>query len=279
MLRPISATLRHRAWFEFYFGAKAFVPAGEKMLSTESKLTELVNRLKELAAANLHSVLLYGSAARGDFHQDHSDLNVLVILESVSAADLRRVSPAVKWWIIDQREPAPLFFTAEELARSSDVFAIELLDMREAHKVLYGKDPVAAINIPMNLHRVELEHELRTTQLKLRQHFLLAADKPHELTSVLIKSTSSVVTLFRHVLIAFNEAVPVTRQEIVARAAAITGADALALDAALQLRESPATSHDIAAIYGSYLKALEQVIAALDHVVPKHEWQRLANAK
>jgi predicted nucleotidyltransferase len=254
-------------------------PQENEMLSTESKLSELVNRLKELAAGNLRSVLLYGSAARGDFHQDHSDLNVLVILESVSAADLRRVSPAVRWWIIDQREPAPFFFTAEELVRSSDVFAIELLDMREAHKVLYGQDPVAAINIPMNLHRVELEHELRTTQLKLRQHYLLAADKPQELTSVLIKSTSSVVTLFRHVLIAFSEAVPATRQEIVTRTAAITGADAPALHAALRLRESPATSHDIAAIYGSYLKALEQVTAALDHLVPKHEWQRLSQAK
>ncbi|HME11583.1 MAG TPA: nucleotidyltransferase domain-containing protein [Candidatus Acidoferrum sp.] len=246
------------------------------MLSTESKLTELVNRLKELAAANLHSVVLYGSSARGDFHQDHSDLNVLVILESLAATDLRRVSPAVKWWTIDQREPAPLFFTAEELARSSDVFAIELLDIREAHRVLYGKDPVTAINIPMNLHRVELEHELRTTQLKLRQHYLLAADKPHELISVLIKSSSSVVTLLRHVLIAYNESVPATRQEIVARTAAIAGADASALNAALQLRDSPATSHDIAGIYGSYLNAIGKVIAALDHLIPKHEWQRVA---
>lgn len=249
------------------------------MLSTESKLTELVNRLKELSSANLHSVILYGSAARGDFHQDHSDLNILVILGSVSAPDLRRVSPAVKWWVIDQHEPAPLFFTAEELTRSSDVFAIELLDMRAAHKVLYGHDPVAAINVPMNLHRVELEHELRTTQLKLRQHFLLTADKPHELTRILIKSSSSVLTLLRHVLIAYDAAMPVERHEIIARAAALTGADAAALSAALQVRNSPAADHDIQAIYGAYLQALEKVITALDHLIPKHEWQRVANAK
>ena len=87
------------------------------MLSTDAKLTELVNRLKELAAANLHSVILYGSAARGDFHEKHSDINVLVILGSLAAADLRRVSPVVKWWITDLREPAPLFFTEEELRR------------------------------------------------------------------------------------------------------------------------------------------------------------------
>lgn len=246
------------------------------MLSTDAKLTELVNRLKELAAKNLHSVILYGSAARGDFHEEHSDINVLVILESLAAADLRRVAPVVQWWITEQREPAPLFFTEEELRRSSDVFAIELLDIRDAHRVLYGKDPVAAINVPMNLHRVELEHELRTALLKLRQHFLLAADKPRELTSVLIKSTSSIITLLRHVLIAFDETPPATRAEVVSRASAVTNADANALNAALKVRESPQSNHDVVAIYGAYLQAIEKVVNALDHLIPKHEWQRVA---
>jgi predicted nucleotidyltransferase len=252
-------------------------PQEQIMLSTDSKLTELVNRLKELAANNLHSVILYGSAARGDFHEKHSDLNVLVILGSLAAPDLRRVAPVVRWWITDQREPAPLFFTEEELRRASDVFAIELLDIRDAHRVLYGSnDPVATINVPMNLHRVELEHELRTTLLKLRQHFLLASDKPRELTSVLIKSTSSVITLFRHVLIAFDELPPPSRAALVSRTAAVTNADAAALSAALHVRESPEANHDIIAVYGSYLQAVDKVISALDRLIPKHEWQRVA---
>ena len=211
------------------------------MLSTDAKLSELVNRLKELAGANLHSVVLYGSAARGDFHEQRSDLNVL--------------APAVQWWINEQHEPAPLFFTEEELRRSSDVFAIEILDIRDAHRVLHGKDPVAAINIPMNLHRVELEHELRTTLVKLRQHFLLASGNSHELSAVLAKSTSSV-----------------------ARTAAIAGVDASAFAAAFQLRETGETGADIVAVYGAYLQAIEKVIVALDQLIPKHEWQRVVKA-
>jgi predicted nucleotidyltransferase len=247
------------------------------MLSTESKLTELVNRLKELAGANLKSVVLYGSAARGDFQEKRSDLNVLCVLGSLEAAELRRVAPAVQWWIGQQREPAPLFFTEEELRRSSDVFAIEILDIRDAHRVLFGKDPVAAINIPMNLHRVELEHELRTTLLKLRQHFL-ATGNSAELSAVLAKSTSSVLTLFRHVLIAFDEAPPKTRQEIVARTAALGGADASAFAAAFQIHDTGESGQDIAAAYGAYLQGIEKVIVALDHLIPKHEWQRVAKA-
>jgi predicted nucleotidyltransferase len=251
---------------------------GEEMLSTEAKLNELVNRLKELGGGNLHSVLLYGSAARGDFHDEHSDINVLCILASLTASDLRRIAPAVRWWTSEQGEPAPLFFTEAELQRSADVFAIELLDIRDAHRVLYGKDPVATINIPMNLHRVELEHELRTTLLKLRQHFLRSADNPDELANVLAQSTSSVLTLFRHVLMAFDETPPVVRHDLVARVAALADIDCARLEAALQVRDTGPASHDVAAHYGAYFLALEKVIALLDHHVPKHEWQRVAKA-
>jgi predicted nucleotidyltransferase len=245
------------------------------MLSTESKLTELVNRLKELAGKNLHSVILFGSAARGDFHKQHSDLNVLCILKSLAAADLRRIAPAIHWWSTEQREPAPLFFTEEELRSASDVFAIELLDIRDAHRVLYGKDAVADIHVPMNLHRIQLEHELRTTLLKLRQHLLLAADRPGELSAVLAKSSSGAITLFRHMLIAWGETPPPTRQEIMARIAALSGADRSGLEATLKVRESGESGQDINAIYGAYLLALEKVIATLDHHMPKHEWQRV----
>jgi len=61
---------------------------GCEMLSTETKLTELVNRLKEFAGANLECVILFGSAARGDFREGHSDLNVVCILHSLSVEEL-----------------------------------------------------------------------------------------------------------------------------------------------------------------------------------------------
>ncbi len=100
----------------------------------------LVERLHEAARDNLESIILYGSAARGDFHDAHSDLNILCILRSPCAAELARVSAVVKWWITVHHQPAPLFFGADELRQSADVFAIELLDMQQSHRVLYGAD-------------------------------------------------------------------------------------------------------------------------------------------
>jgi len=248
------------------------------MLSTEAKLTDLVSRMKEFAGENLESMILYGSAARGDFKEGHSDLNVLCVLRSVAARELTRVTPVVRWWSKDHNEPAPLFFTAEELRQSADVFSIELLDMQESRRVLYGADVVAGVPVPMNLHRVQVEHDLRTLLLKLRQHFLLTGQKESELRTAEAKSSSSVLALLRHALIAFDEEPPATAQEVFARIAALTGADAEAFIAAFKLRDRHAHVDDIVRTYGQYLNALTVVISALDKRVPKQEWHRAGQA-
>jgi hypothetical protein len=248
------------------------------MLSTEAKLTDLVSRMKEYAADNLESMILYGSAARGDFKEGHSDLNVLCVLHSIAARELARVTPVVHWWCKDQNEPAPLFFTAEELRHSADVFSIELLDMQRSRRVLYGSDVIDGIPVPMNIHRVQVEHDLRTLLLKLRQHFVLTGQKENELRSAEAKSSSSVLALLRHTLIAFEEEPPATAQEVFARIAALTGAEAEAFTAAFKLRDRHTHADDIVRAYGQYLNALTVVISALDKIVPKHEWQRAGKA-
>src|SRR6266478_1849977 len=203
------------------------------MLSTETKLGELVKRLKEFAAANLESVILFGSAARGNFREGHSDLNVACILHSLTVEELGRLAHVVRWWCVEQKEPAPLFFTREELKHAADVFAIEILDMKHGRRVLYGADVVAEIEVPMNLHRVQIEHDLRTTILKLRQHYLRAPGNAKELAPILRKSFSGVLTLLRHLVIAFGEEPPVAAHDIVARAAELTGSNMVAYGAML----------------------------------------------
>jgi predicted nucleotidyltransferase len=248
------------------------------MLSTATKLTELVNRLKEFAAANLECVILYGSAARGDFHEGHSDLNVVCILRSLSVEELGRLAPAVKWWCTEQKEPAPLFFTKDELTHAADVFSIEILDMKHGRRVLYGADVVADIEVPMNLHRVQIDHDLRTILLKLRRHYLRAPGDAKELALVLRKSFSGVLTLLRHVLIAFGEEPPVAAHDIVARAAELTGSSMTAFGPMLKLRETSEFHGEIVPTYGAYLKALEKTLIALEHHFPKREWRRVKNA-
>jgi predicted nucleotidyltransferase len=242
----------------------------------ETKLGELVSRLKEAAGKNLESVVLYGSAARGTYRPGTSDLNVLCTLVSIDVHELQLLAPVVQWWIHEEKEPAPLFFVSEELHRSTDVFAIESLDIKRAHRVLFGNDPVGDLDIPMNLHRVQVERDLRLLLLRLRQHVLLAGKNELEFTAILKKTASSAITLLRHTLLAFGEEPPAEPPALFERIAELTGADARAFQAGYDYHEGRGLAEDSFTAYDHYIHALEKVVIALDRLVPKKEWKRVA---
>ena len=162
-----------------------------QVMAMEAKLGELVSRLKEAAGKNLESVILYGSAARGDFHPGRSDLNVLCTLVTIDMTELHRLAPGRS--VVDTRDErtgAAVFPDGRACPNSTDVFAIESLDIKAIAKVLFGKDVVADLEIPMNLHRVEVERNMRELLLKLRQHVLHAGRNEMELTAVMKKTIS-----------------------------------------------------------------------------------------
>ena len=242
----------------------------------ERKLNELVSRLKEAAGKNLESVVLYGSAATGAYRPGASDLNVLCTLVTMDVHELQLLAPVVLWWTREEKEPPPLFFLSEELVRSTDVFVIESLDIKRAHRVLLGPDPIAALDIPMNLHRVQVERDLRLLLLRLRQHALLSGKNEAEYVAVLKKTSSSALTLLRHTLLAFGEEPPGDSARLFARVAELTGADPAAFAALHDFHEGAGLKVDPFEAYDDYIHALEKVIVALDQLVPKKEWQRVA---
>ena len=123
----------------------------------EDKINEFVQKMRTASGANLQSVILYGSAASGDYHAEFSNVNLFCVLHDTSYATLRRLAPAVKWWE-RQKQPPPLFMTRQELERSTDVFTIELIDMVQHHRVLWGEDVVRSLQVSMRLHRVQVEY-------------------------------------------------------------------------------------------------------------------------
>jgi predicted nucleotidyltransferase len=241
----------------------------------EAKLAELVSRLKEAAGKNLESVVLYGSAASGAYRPGTSDLNVLCTLVTMDVHELQLLAPVVLWWTREEKEPTPLFFLTEELQRSTDVFPIESLDLKRAHRVLFGTDTVANLEIPMNLHRVQVERDLRLLLLRLRQHVLHAGKNEIEYTTILKKTASGTLTLLRHTLLAFGEEPPSEASGIFERVAEVTGADAGAFQAAYDFHEGRGLAEDSFVVYDHYIHALEKVVIAMDRLVPKKEWQRV----
>src|SRR5580698_7353150 len=172
----------------------------------ENLIADFVKRIRQSGGANIESVILFGSAASGDFRPGLSNLNILCILHDSSFAALQALAPVAKWWD-RQKQPPPLCMTYPELQHSTDVFTIELLDMQQHNRILFGKDVLENLEIPMELHRVQVEYELREKIVLLRQQALLATDSESRLWDLLLRSLPSFVTLFRHALIALGDPV------------------------------------------------------------------------
>jgi len=234
----------------------------------EKQINEFISRLRTASGENLQSVILYGSAADGEFHPDFSNVNLLCVLRETTFATLAAMAPAVEWWT-RQKHHAPLVLTREEMERSTDVFSIEFLDMKQRHRVLFGEDVLSGLQIPMHLHRAQLEYELREKLILLRERLLLATGDKKKLWDLMLSSLSTFTTLFRHGLIALGEMPPNAKRDVVQALAVRTPFDAAAFLQLLDIREHKAETKqfDVTDTFARYLAAVQQVTAAVDKML------------
>lgn len=231
-------------------------------INPEAELTELVPRLRDAAGKNLISVIVYGSAASKDFRREYSDINILVVANKLPLEAMKALSPVMRWWR-ERGHPPFVIFTREEMERSADVFSIELYDMKYRHRVLEGEDVFASMEIPMSLHRVQLEHELRTNLLRLRQGYL-ADPREHAVLELMLQSISSFGTLFRHVLIAIGEISPPHRREVTVKLGEFAGFDPKPFLDVYDIREGRSHALHVDETFRRYMFIVEQVANWVD---------------
>ncbi len=239
-------------------------------MDIHQQLAALLERLQAAAGDNLVSLLLYGSAARDRFDR-YSDLNVLCVLQRLDAAALDHLRPAFEWWS-GRGHTAPALFTGEELVRSADVFPIEFLDIQAHRRVLFGPDPFADLKIPLDLHRVQLEHELRAKLERLRQAYLVAT-RDRDRLDLMLDSMSSMLTLFRHALLALDGTHLHDRRAVLDGVAARFSADVTAFHALLDFRKEQRSRRelDIPALANSYLNCVARVASEVDLLLDREQ--------
>jgi predicted nucleotidyltransferase len=64
----------------------------------EKALTTLVEKLQKAYGDKLVSVVLYGSAAAGDYNGKFSDLNILCALTELTPKELGASEEIFRWW-------------------------------------------------------------------------------------------------------------------------------------------------------------------------------------
>lgn len=228
-------------------------------------LDQLVAKLNKALGGNLVSVVLYGSAATGDHQEKFSDYNVLAILTKITPDELRAAEPVFKWWR-EQGSPSPLLLTEHELKTSTDCFAIEFHDIREHHRILHGPNLVDSLEIDRSFYRAQVECQLRTKLLRLRQKAGGILSDKNALRQLLVDSVSTFCVLFRHALILDGVAAPVRKREIAEAAGRHFGIDAAPFLTLLELRGQKTKGKEIEPepLLARYIIQIEKVIDAVD---------------
>ncbi len=233
----------------------------------ERVLEQLVERLKKAHGERLVSVVLYGSAAADDHQGKYSDYNILCVLERVDVAELECAEPVFKWWR-EQGNPAPLLLSEREVETSSDCFAIEFHDIRERHRILHGRDVIAGLGLDDRFYRAQVEHELRSKFLRLRQKAPGVLRDAELLRRLLADSISTFCVLFRHALLLTGAEGPQKKREVIQAARERFGIDAAPFEALLDLREGKlaAKQVDAAGLLPGYLSGIGKVIDVVDGI-------------
>lgn len=235
--------------------------------SPEAIFKEYVTDWQTAFGRELEAIILYGSAARGEYVPGKSDINFLVLLTAAGMAKLREgVEITAKWR--PAGVAAPLALTRDYIQASLDSFPIEFLDMKLHHRVVFGHDALADLEIsPQNL-RLQLERELKGKLLHLRQGLLETGNDREALRDLLLRTIPAFAARFEALLFLKGEALPNTRREIFQKVVGLAGLEGGFVERLFQLqgKDSRLYREELWKIMEDYIAQIEKLATYIDRM-------------
>lgn len=240
------------------------IPPADLGAELTGQLQAVVDALSRVYHRQLASVLLYGSAARGDFIAGRSDVNLLVILQSVTLEGLAEAAKQLRRW--RKLRIAPLFLTEGELRLAARVFPLEVSDIQESGRLLYGANPLSALVVAPEHVRAQCRRELHGRLIRLRQGYLELPDRTEALSDLLAGATTSLLPVFRALLRLSGTPVPTTDMEVIESVASRHHLDRGLLTTLLAHKRGSIrlTTADIRQILSRLVEEWERVVALVD---------------
>ena len=230
-------------------------------------LEKMTEELKSSLQEELVSVLLYGSSVTGDHAGKLSDTNLLVVTRILTFKELQKVSKVVASWA-RQGHPPPLFLTQNHLRDYTSVFPLEISDILENHKVLYGQDPLPELPVPQDRLKMELDHEFHGKLLQLKTRFLLTESVSKKVEKLMVESLSTFLILLKHTLRFYGKKPPAKKMEALAALREYLPLDLEVFETLEKLKQGERPKNfDVLLTFRKYLATLETAAAKIsaDH--------------
>lgn len=165
----------------------------------EELFKDFTDQMKSVFSENLISIYLYGSAARDEYIQGKSDINFLVIIQPEGLSSLSGV-----WELLQGFQKhgiaTPLILTRSYVDSSLDTFPLEFLNMKEANSLIYGEDILDDLEISNDNLRLQIERELKSKLLSLRQGYIESAGSRDGIQNLISISLPAFTAIFRGTL-------------------------------------------------------------------------------
>jgi hypothetical protein len=235
------------------------------MTNTPTTPDDLAQHLAQVLPGALRSVVLHGSAAAGDFLPGTSNFNLLIVVEPITVVELDALAPPISEWI-RAGNPHPILFTPAQLTESRDAYPIELLDIRQSRRVLWGADLLADLPIQPRDLRLQVERELTGKLLKLRARYMSVAVQPDAVGRLMLSSLSTFLVLFRATLRIFEPDVPDLKLDALHALARHIEFDVRPFERLFEIKQQVTSVADavVDVSFADYLTAIERVARAVN---------------
>lgn len=176
-------------------------------------LKEFASELIEFYKGDLLSAMLFGSLTTGDYVENASDINVMVVYSDLNIANLDSVARLAKKWFA-KRNISPRFISKRNLASSAPYFQIDMLEMKDSYSVLYGDDLLKEIAIdPKKLHW-QLSYEVKAMRMRIKQQFWSSTGDATRIRRILLARFTSLIHLSRALLFLKKNNVSASHREV-----------------------------------------------------------------
>ncbi len=236
------------------------------MEKTKEILIKYIPAIEKIFGKNLVSIILFGSAVKGDFVKGKSDVNLLVVRKKQFAEELISLNKLYTKLKLKINLAVPLVLTENEIKRSTDVFPMEYRDIKEFHIVLKGRDIFKNLKIEDKYLRLELESQIKGKLILLRESLVQSFKNKKILKNVLLNSIPSINVILRNVFILNKKDAPQNILELVNSAEKITKIKFNSFKEIIRLKQGlkKISPSEITDIYLTYISEIEKLSNYID---------------
>ena len=235
--------------------------------SPDEIFQQFTSDYKNIFGDELISIILFGSAARGEYIHKRSDLNFLITLSDSGIQQLKRAFSLIPKWR-KKKVSTPLFLTKQYIQTALDSYPIEFLSMKQYHQVVFGEDVLSSIEIQPEHLRLQCERELRGKLIHLRQEYLNTGGKSRRIKNLLRFSLPAFISIFSALLYIKQADNPKSKKEIFESTAEIFGLDKAVFDKVLKLQANKTkfTKEEITQSLEQYINQIEKLTTIVDQL-------------